>query len=134
QPRRSGHFEAMPYARVPEFCAILKERVSMGRSALEALILTASRSGEIRGARWAEVDLDAATWAVPAERMKAGKTHVVPLSPAAVAVFKRAAALRLGGSSLIFHGAKRDRPLSDMTLLKVLRDLKETSTVHGFRS
>lgn len=106
----------------------------MGRLALEALILTAARSGEVRGARWSEVDLDAATWTVPAERMKAGKPHVVPLSRAALDVFRRAAALRIEASDLVFHGSKRGRPLSDMTLLKVLRDAKEPFTVHGFRS
>lgn len=106
----------------------------MGRLALEATILTAARSGEIRGAKWSEVDLDAATWTVPADRMKAGKVHVVPLSPAALDVFKRAQAFRIEGTNLIFHGAKRGQPLSDMTLLKVLRDLKEPFTVHGFRS
>lgn len=134
QPRKTGRFEAMPYARVPEFADTLKERVSMGRLALEALILTAARSGEIRGARWNEVDLEAETWTVPAERMKAGKGHVVPLSPAAVDVFTRAKALRIEATDLVFHGSKRGRPLSDMTLLKVLRDLKEPYTVHGFRS
>ena len=134
QPRKSGRFEAMPYARVPEFTEAVKQRLSMGRLALEALILAAARSGEIRGARWSEVDLQAATWTVPAERMKAGKAHVVPLSPAAIDVFTRATTLRIDGSDLVFHGAKRGRPLSDMTLLKVLRDMKEPFTVHGFRS
>ena len=138
QPPKVRHFEAMPYARVPEFCDTLKERVSMGRLALEALILTATRSGEVRGARWSELDLDSATWTIPAERTKTGKRtgkpHIVPLSPAAVDVFKRAAALRIEASDLVFHGAKRGRPLSDMTLLKVVRDLKEPCTVHGFRS
>jgi integrase len=134
QPRKSGRFEAMPYARVPEFLGTLKERVSMGRLALEAAILTAARSGEVRGARWNELDLDAGTWTVPGERMKAGKTHVVPLSPAALDLFKRAKVLRIEATGLVFHGAKRGQPLSDMTLLKVLRDLKEPFTVHGFRS
>ena len=134
QPRKSGRFEAMPYSRVPAFLDALRERVSMGRLALEAAILTAARSGEIRGAKWDEVDLEAATWTVPAERMKAGKIHVVPLSPAALDVFERAKALRIESSDLIFHGMKRGKPLSDMTLLKVLRDLKEPFTVHGFRS
>lgn len=134
QARKTGRFEAMPYARVPEFSDALRERMSMGRLALEALILTAARSGEIRGARWSEVDLEAATWTVPGDRMKAGKVHVVPLSPAAVDVFKRAAALRIEATDLIFHGSKRGKPLSDMTLLKVLRDLKQPYTVHGFRS
>jgi integrase len=138
QPAKIGRFEAMPYARVPEFLETIRERVSMGRLALEALILTATRSGEVRGARWSELDLDAATWTIPAERTKSGKRtgkpHIVPLSPAAVDVFKRAAALRIEASDLVFHGSKRGKPLSDMTLLKVLRDLKEPFTVHGFRS
>jgi integrase len=106
----------------------------MGRLALEALILTAARSGEIRGVRWSEIDLETATWTVPAERMKAAKVHAVPLSPAAVDVFKRAAALRVEATDLVFHGSKRGQPLSDMTLLKVLRDASEPYTVHGFRS
>jgi integrase len=127
QPRRTGRFEAMPYARVPEFCEVIRKRTSMGRLALQAVILTAARSGEIRGARWSEVDLENATWAVPADRMKTGKAHVVPLSPAAVEVFESAAALRMEGTDLVFHGSKRGKPLSDMTLLKVLRDLDEAN-------
>lgn len=134
QPRNSGRFEAMPYDQVPKFLQSLKERISMGRLALEALILTAARSGEIRGARWSEVDLERATWTVPANRMKARKAHTVPLSPAAIDVFERAKALRIEASELVFHGSKRGQPLSDMTLLKVLRDVKEPYTVHGFRS
>lgn len=134
QPNKSGRHEAMPYAQVPAFLEALRERTSMGRLALEALILTAARSGEIRGARWSELDLDAGTWTVPAERMKAKKEHVVPLSPAAIDVFKRAAVFRIEGTDLVFYGAKRGKPLSDMTLLKVLRDLKQPYTVHGFRS
>jgi integrase len=128
----------MPYTRVPEFSEAIRKRVSMGRLALEALILTATRSGEVRGARWSELDLDAALWTIPAERTKTGKRtgkpHIVPLSPAAVDVFRRAKELRIDASDLVFHGSKRGQPLSDMTLLKVLRDLKEPYTVHGFRS
>lgn len=134
QPRKTGRFEAIPFTEIPAFLRILRERTSMGRLALEALIFTAARSGEIRLARWSEIDLEAAMWTVPAERMKAGKTHVVPLSEAALAVFQRAADLRVGGSDLVFPGAKRGKPLSDMTLLKVLRDMKLPATVHGFRS
>jgi len=128
----------MPYTRVPEFSVTIKKKLSMGRLALEALILTATRSGEVRGACWSELDLDGATWTIPAARTKTGKRtgkpHVVPLSPPAVGVFRRAEALRIEGSDLVFHGSKRGQPLSDMTLLKVLRDLKEPYTVHGFRS
>ena len=134
QPRKSGRFEALPYAEVPAFLTKLRGRVSVGRLALEALVLTAARSGEIRLARWNEIDLDKATWTVPAERMKAGKTHVVPLSQAALNAFNRAAEFRTGGSDLVFPGMKRGRPLSDMTLLKILRDMKVDATVHGFRS
>ena len=134
QPRKDAHFSAMPFANVSSFLSRLRERQSIGRLAVEALILTAVRSGEIRGAAWSELDLDAATWTIPASRMKAGKAHVVPLSPAAVAVFTQAAEFRRATDDLVFHGLKRGNPLSDMTLLKVLRDMGEPYTVHGFRS
>ena len=138
QPPKIGHFNAMPYTRVPEFLDTIKGKLTMGRLALEALILTATRSGEVRGAHWSEIDLDGAIWTIPAERTKTGKRtgkpHIVPLPQAAVDVFKRAAALRIEGSEIVFHGSKRGKPLSDMTLLKVIRDLKEPLTVHGFRS
>ena len=78
--------------------------------------------------------MERATWNVRAERMKAGKEHVVPLSQAAVAVFKRAGEFRKAGGELVFPGAARGKPLSDMTLLKVLRNMKVDATVHGFRS
>lgn len=135
QPRKDGHFEAMPYPEVPTFLSQLRaSEPTFGRMAVEAAILTAARSGEIRGARWEEIDLDAATWTVPAERMKGGKAHKVPLSPAALAVFERAEALRRVGCDFIFQGLGRRRPMSDMTLLKVLRDMDLRVTVHGFRS
>lgn len=134
QPRKSGRFEALPYPEVPAFVAKLRERESMGRLALEALVLTATRSGEVRLARWSEIDLDKATWTIPAARMKAGKTHIVPLSQAALRVFRRAADLRMAGTDFVFPGLKRGKPLSDMTLLKILRDMKLDATVHGFRS
>jgi integrase len=134
QPRKTGRFEAMPYSLVPQLISRLKERLSMGRLALELLILTAVRSGEVRGARWSEIDWEARTWTIPADRMKADKTHIVPLCEGAMSVLRRAADLRIEGTDLIFYGTKRNQPLSDMTLLKVLRDLGEPFTVHGFRS
>jgi integrase len=134
QTRNSGHFAAMPYQQLPKLLRTLSLRQSMANLALQALILTAARSGEIRGARWGEVDLEAATWTIPGERMKAGKTHVIPLSTDAALVFRTALELRRDGSDLVFYGLKRGRPLSDMTLLKVLRSLKLPFTVHGFRS
>jgi integrase len=134
QPRKGGHFAAMPFTVVPAFLARLRDKETWGRLALEAAILTAARSGEIRGARWDELDLDAGLWTIPAERMKAAREHIVPLSPAALRVFRRAAELRTAGFAFVFHGAKRDKPMSDMTLTKLLRDMGETATAHGFRS
>lgn len=134
QPKKDRHFAAMSYADVPAFVEKLRERESVGRVALEALILTAARSGEIRGACWSELDLQNRIWSVPAERMKMGRTHLVPLSDEAVAVFERAKAFKVGASDLVFPGQNVKRPLSDMTLLKILRDMELGVTVHGFRS
>jgi integrase len=134
QPKKDGHFAAMSFAEVPLFLQTLRTRESMGRLALEALILTAARSGEIRMAKWPELDLKAGLWSIPAERMKMGRPHIVPLSPQAVDVFKRAAKLRIPATDLVFFGTKPKKPLSDMTLLKILRDMEAGVTVHGFRS
>lgn len=91
QPRRDGHFAALPYPQVQSLLAALRDaRCTYGRLALEALILTAARSGEIRGATWSEFDLDTRLWTIPADRMKAGKVHVVPLSEQAMAALQRA--------------------------------------------
>lgn len=134
QPRKDGHFAAMPYSDVPAFIARLRERVSVGRVALEALILTAARSGEIRGATWPEVDLDAGLWSVPAERMKMARPHHVPLAPQAAEVVERAKAFGAPCTDLVFPGQSLVRPISDMTLMKVMRDFELPYTVHGFRS
>lgn len=134
QPKKDNHFAALPYAQIPDFLDELAGRESVGRVALEALILTAARSGEIRGATWSELDLEAALWTVPATRMKMGRVHVVPLAPAAVAVFERAKKFKAGASDLVFPGQNVKKPLSDMTLLKILRDMNLSVTVHGFRS
>jgi integrase len=134
QPKKDGHFAAMSYADVPEFLAKLTERESIGRLALEAVILTAARSGEIRFARWSEVDMDAALWSIPAERMKMGRPHVVPLSPEAIGVLQKVARFRDQTTDLVFPGQKLKKPLSDMSLLKILRDMDLGVTVHGFRS
>ena len=114
--------------------ARLRERVSVGRVALEALILTAARSGEIRDATWAEVDLEAGLWSVPAERMKMGRVHHVPLAPQAIDAFRRAEPFRLPCTDLVFPGQKPKLPMSDMTLMKAMRDSELPFTVHGFRS
>jgi integrase len=134
QPKQDGHFAAMPYEDVPEFMKHLRKRTSVARLALEFLILTASRSGEVRGAKWAEIDLKAKLWTVPAERMKVGKKHVVPLTDAAIDVLERARPFYAECSDLVFPGRNVLRPMSDMTLLKILRYAKLPFTVHGFRS
>jgi len=134
QPKKDRHFAAMPYSDVPAFMTKLRERVSVGRLALELVILTAARSGEGRGARYPEFDLEAGLWSVPADRMKMGRPHIVPLSAQAIEVIKRAAPYKVGASDLVFPGQNVKRPLSDMTLLKILRDMDLDVTVHGFRS
>lgn len=132
QPKR-GNFEAMPYAELPAFMSRLADKGGMGALALRAAILTAARSGEVRGATWGELDLEAAVWTVPAERMKARRAHRVPLSSAAVALFREAASIKRAGTDLIFP-ASSGKALSDMTLTKVLRDMDAPFTVYGFRS
>lgn len=134
QPRKDGHFAAMPYDQVPAFTAHLHTRISVSRLATEFLILTAARSGEVRGAKWSEIDLEAKLWTIPASRMKVGKEHVVPLSDAAMDVLARARRYHAPCSNLLFPGRDVRRPMSDMTLLKILRYAELPYTVHGFRS
>ena len=128
------HHAALPHAAMPDFMTTLRSKETMGRLALEAVILTAARSGEIRLATWDELDLEAALWSIPADRMKAKRAHVVPLSAPAVALFQRMKAHRRGDSNLVFPGAARRKPLSDMTLTKALRDMAVDAVPHGFRS
>lgn len=128
-----GHFDAMPYDGLPAFMENLREREGMAALALQFLILTAARSGEVYGARWTEIDLQAALWTIPAERTKAGREHRVPLSAAAMAVLERLAEGRTG--DLVFPGAKTGSKLSSMAMEMLLRRMKVTgATVHGFRS
>lgn len=137
QKRSEKHHEAVPFADLPAFMKKLRARTSTGRSALEFLILTAARSGEARGATWAEIDTEAALWTIPGERMKGSKDHVVPLTAAALAVIERAKRWRIEpnkSDGLIFPGMKRGEALSDMTLTKVMRDMSLTAVPHGFRS
>ena len=128
-----GHHAAMPYADVPAFMEALRERDAMAALALEFCILTATRSGETLGARWSKIDMDAGVWTIPADRMKAGREHRVPLSKRALAVLVKAGEARDG--DFVFPGQKRNSPLSAMALEMILRRMKiENATVHGFRS
>lgn len=126
-----GHHKALPFDELPAFMSKLRERTGPAPAALEFAILAAARSGEVLGARWQEIDLDARVWTVPAERMKAGRVHRVPLSDRAAAVLKAMLAVRT--SEFVFPGMKADRPLSVMALEMVLRRMKVDATVHGFR-
>ncbi|GBR15772.1 hypothetical protein AA105894_1414 [Asaia spathodeae NBRC 105894] len=136
-PRIKGkpiYHAALPYANVPQFLAYLRDGNSIGRLALSVLILTATRSGEVRGATWDEIDFDKALWTIPAERTKAGREHVIPLSPPAPALLRKAATYREARSPLVFPGQREAKPLSDMTLTKICRDARIEATPHGFRS
>jgi integrase len=125
----------MPWQELPAFWSRLAEVEGMGAQALRFAILTAARSGEVRGATWQELDLVEATWSIPAARMKAGRDHRVPLAPEAWAILCQVApASERRPSALVFPGARRGKPLSDMTLSAVLRRLEVPVTVHGFRS
>jgi integrase len=131
-----GHHAAMPYKDVPAFLERLRGLGGLSALALEFCILGAARSGEVFGAKWDEIDLDRKVWTVPAERMKSGREHRVPLTDRILAIIETVEPLRrTEHGDFIFPGQKRGRPLSSMALEMQLRRMKiENSTVHGFRS
>lgn len=133
QVKERGNRKAMPYVALPGFLTALRRKPSYGRLALELLILTGTRSQEVRLATWSEFDLEGRLWTIPADHMKRAKAHMVPLSDAALTVLAKANALRLEGTEVVFPGVTGNA-MSDMTLLKVLRDMSEPFHVHGFRS
>ncbi len=130
--RAVKHHRALPWGDVPGFIRALHQREGIAANALEFLVLTAARSGEVRGATWSEIDLDSRTWTVPADRMKVGREHRVPLSDEAVRLLRDLP--RFEGSEYVFPSPRTGRPLSDSALGKVLRDLGLDVTAHGFRS
>lgn len=125
------HHRALPLAELPPFVAELRKREGTSARALEFLILTAARSGEVRGATWDEIDLKDDIWTIPAERMKAGKDHRVPLSARAVALVKKQP--KFVGADLVFP-AERGGMLSDMAMTALLRRMEVDAVPHGFRS
>jgi integrase len=125
------HHRALPFDQMPDFMIELRKREGMGARALEFAILTAARSGEVRGATWAEIDLDAKLWTIPADRMKAGKEHTVPLSTAAVKLLN--ALPRMKDNDHLFP-APRGGQLSDMSLSAVTKRMGVDAVPHGFRS
>jgi integrase len=127
------HHAALPYVEIGAFMNALRATHGLGSRGVEFAILTAARSGEVRGATWSEIDLEAAIWIIPADRMKAEREHRIPLSQAAVDLLRTLP--RFEGVSLIFPGAKKGKPLSDMSLSAVLKRMNRLDiTVHGFRS
>jgi integrase len=127
------HHAALPYADIAAFVADLRGRGSLSARALEITILTAGRASEVLGAEWSEIDFDAGVWTVPAERMKAGKEHKVPLSARAVEILRDLYSRREG--ALVFPGQQSGKPLSGASLSKLLDLMGRTDlTVHGFRS
>ena len=130
------HLPALPYDEVAECLETVKANQGASASsklALEFLILTAARSGEVRKAVWEEVDFGGAVWTLAAERMKANREHRVPLSSRAVVVLEEAAESSDGGG-LIFPGTRPGKPLSENTHSKLLRELGFATVTHGFRS
>jgi integrase len=131
--RKVENHAALPYADLPAFMQSLQEREGIAAAAMEFLILTAARTGEVLGTTWDEFDLRKSVWTIPGERMKNGKEHQVPLSDPALAVLERMSKLTNG--EYVFFGQSSGRPLSNMALLVLLRRMKRTDiTSHGFRS
>ena len=133
--RMKAHHRALPYADVPAALhkAGLSTAYPLSKLGFQLLVLTATRSGEVRGADWSEIDWESATWAIPAERMKAGKEHRIPLSAQAMEALRDAWAIS-GPDGLIFPAPRTGKAMSDMTLTQLMRRLEIRSTVHGFRS
>jgi len=137
-PKRSKvqkvkHHAALPYGEIGPFVQALRNKEGTAARALEFLILTTARTGEVTGARWREIDMDAALWTVPADRIKGGKLHRVPLSPRALAILR--AQGKGEDDAFVFPGGKASKPLSENAMLALLARMKRDDlTAHGFRS
>lgn len=134
QPDQKSHFKALPYTDVPGFVHRI-QGAGLGMSALafEFLILTATRTSEVLGAKWEEIDLANSIWIIPGSRMKAQREHRVPLAERCIEILN-AARLLAADSDYVFSGASPKKPLSNMVFLMALRRLKVDVTAHGFRS
>jgi integrase len=130
---RVKHHAALPFAQVGAFMADLRLQEGVAARALEFLILTATRTSEVTDARWDEINLNTGVWTIPAERMKAGREHRVPLPAAALTLVKAMGETRL--SDFVFQGRANGVPLSNMAMLELLKRMGRADiTVHGFRS
>lgn len=129
--QKTVHRKALTIDAVPQFMRDLHDKEGIAARALEFVVLTAARSGEVRGATWSEIDLDAAVWVVPSDRMKAGREHRVPLCAQAVELLQKVP--RFVGNEHVFP-SPRGKVLSDMALLAVMRRMEVDAVPHGFRS
>jgi integrase len=130
---RVEHYQALPYIQIGTFMTELRAQKGIAARALEFVILTAARTSEAIGATWDEIDFEQRAWTIPAARMKAGKPHRVALSADAFAIIEIMQGVKSG--DFVFPGSKSDRPLSNMSLLMLLRRMgHDELTVHGFRS
>ena len=134
RPRLKEHHPALPYADVPAGVSAIRESTAhvATKLALEFIILTAARTGEVRGIQWDEINFECATWTVPATRMKMRREHRVPLADRAVEILRQARELGKG-DGLVFPGSK-GKPLSNMAFTMLLRRLDLDAVTHGFRS
>ena len=146
--KRTQSHPALPYSELSRFMQALNSVEGLSASALKMTILTACRTSEVLEANWSEIDLKAKLWSIPAVRMKTGKPHTVPLSDALIALLEGLP--RIAGSSLLFPGARKGRPISNMAMLMTLRRMDQKDregqgkgwrdsndnviTAHGFRS
>ena len=127
--KAGNHHAALPVADLPAFMTALRSRDTRSARALEFLILTAVRSGEARGARWSEIDMDAGVWTIPAERMKADREHRIPLPPAALAILE--AMPRMAGTDIVFPGQNLRDEMSENTLTKLVRLMDDAEVKAG---
>ncbi|WP_026942503.1 tyrosine-type recombinase/integrase [Hellea balneolensis] len=136
------HYSSLPYAEMPDFVTTLRERIANhGATSLNMLgfvIMTAARTNEARLAKWSEIDLEAALWSIPADRMKTGQPHTVPLNDWAIELLKAqipSPDLKLSPDDYVFKSNQRDKPLSNMAMLTALKRMGRSDiTTHGFRS
>ena len=132
---RVKHHAALPWQDIPAFMEALDRKSGVAALALRFTILTAARTGEIIGARWAEVDIGKAVWTIRATRMKAGRDHRVPLSEPAIVVLREIVKLGSAPDAFLFPGAKSGKPLSNMAMAMLLGRMgRDDLTVHGFRA
>lgn len=130
------HHSALPYEEIGSFIALLRQRPAISALALEFTILTALRTSEVIGAQWKEINLGKEEWLIPAERIKGGKEHRVPLSTRAIAILEEmAAGAEPGEEDFVFPATRKGKHISNMAMLTLLKRMKRSDiTVHGFRS